>query len=506
MASLQSVECWDCETDLLIAGFGLAGACTAIEAHDLDADCQILVIEKLPRELAGGNTRASGQSLLISKNAEALADYQRIMSSTNPVPEDMLQAWAKAMTELEPWIQARAAEAGARYIKGTGFSEREVVREFPELGAEQAVAYTATILPIPSGVWLAFDANVARRPRIQVRYETKIVDLVQDPDTLEVFGAVIETGGERRAIRARRGVVLAVGGYENNLAMQRDYYGFSQATPFGTPANTGDGVRMLQRAGADLWHMRNFGQSGGVWPAIRAPGYPSGFMRRHLWQTFSWFDVAADDRRFYDEGANLYYTHYKEKKHGHWVDTPLARALPVHMVFDETTRLHNCLITHAMGWNTVVLDYEWSDDNSAEIERGWVLRADSIEALAVKMGRDPAAMRATFDRYNDACARGLDDEFGRQAWSLQPLATPPYYAVAIEPGIVCTSGGARRNIESEVLGHDGRAIPGLYEAGELGSMISDLYQNGSYLTEAMISGRAAGRNAVLRQATERSLK
>jgi predicted oxidoreductase len=159
-----------------------------------------------------------------------------------------------------------------------------------------------------------------------------------------------------------------------------------------------------------------------------------------------------------------------------------------------------------MGWNTVVLDYEWSDDNSAEIERGWVLRADSIEELAVKMGRDPAAMRATFDRYNEACARGVDTEFGRPAWSLQPLATPPYYAVAIEPGIVCTSGGARRNIESEVLGHDGRAIPGLYEAGELGSMISDLYQNGSYLTEAMISGRAAGRNAVLRQATERALK
>jgi predicted oxidoreductase len=51
--------------------------------------------------------------------------------------------------------------------------------------------------------------------------------------------------------------------------------------------------------------------------------------------------------------------------------------------------------------------------------------------------------------------------------------------VAIEPGIVCTSGGARRNIESQVLDHAGNVIPGLYEAGELGSMMSDLYQNGS---------------------------
>jgi len=56
------------------------------------------------------------------------------------------------------------------------------------------------------------------------------------------------------------------------------------------------------------------------------------------------------------------------------------------------------------------------------------------------------------------------------------------------------AGGAKRNIESEVIAHDGRAIPRLYEAGELGSMFSNLYQNGSYLTECMISGRAAGRN------------
>lgn len=55
--------------------------------------------------------------------------------------------------------------------------------------------------------------------------------------------------------------------------------------------------------------------------------------------------------------------------------------------------------------------------------------------------------------------------------------------------------GGRRNIESEVLTPAGNAISRLYEAGELGSMFSNLYQNGSYLTEAMISGRAAGKNA-----------
>ena len=120
----------------------------------------------------------------------------------NPIPEDMLRAWTQAMVQLEPWIEERAREAGARYIKGTGFSEREVVREFPELGAEEAVAYTATILPIPSGVWLAFKANVERRPRICVQHDTRLVDLVQDPDTLDrvVAGTRKQCGDSRSQV------------------------------------------------------------------------------------------------------------------------------------------------------------------------------------------------------------------------------------------------------------------------------------------------------------------
>ncbi len=494
MAGMHGIKHWDLETDLLIAGYGLAGASAAIEAHDLDPSCEILMIEKLPRELAGGNTRVSGQSLLISKNAQALADYQRVMSATNPVPEDMLQAWAKAMVELEPWIQARATEAGARFIKGTGFSEREVVREFPDLGAEEAVAYTATILPIPSGVWLAFDANVAKRPRIKVQYGTKIVDLVQDPDTLEVFGAVVEQDGVRRSVKARRAVVMATGGFAANPQMHRDYFGLAEAYPLGTPGNVGEGVKILQRAGADLWHLRNFGQSGGIWPGFKVPEYDSIFMRNIFWQTFSWIEIDAESRRFYNETAELQLTHYKEKRCGHYVDTPHHRVWPVHMIFDEVTRANNCLVIKVMGWNTIVSGYDWSDDNSAEIERGWMVRADSLAELARKIGREPAAVEKAVADYNAACRAGRDEEFGRNPATLQPIAQPPYYAVRVDPAIVCTSGGARRNIESEVLDHAGRPIPRLYEAGELGSMVSNLYQNGTYLTECMISGRAAGRN------------
>jgi len=143
-----------------------------------------------------------------------------------------------------------------------------------------------------------------------------------------------------------------------------------------------------------------------------------------------------------------------------------------------------------------VEQYVWSEDNATEIENGWISKSDSIEALATRIGRDPAEVAATVQRYNRACELTMDAELGRSPATLQSLVRPPFYALEIVPAVMCTTGGARRNIESEVLGQDGTPIPRLYEAGELGSMFCDLYQNGSLMTEAMISGRAAGANAV----------
>lgn len=495
MASLNAVPSWDIETDILICGFGAAGASAAIEARDLDPKAEIMIVEKATEARAGGNARVSGQSLLISHDADALARYQRAMSTANPIPEDMLLEWAQRMTRLEPWIKARAAEAGQEFLRGTGFTEREAVLEFPDLGARDAVAYTATILPIPSGVWKALKANVDKRD-IRIAYEARLVDLVQDPDSLEVFGAIVETPEGRKAIKARRGVVMAVGGFENNAQMQKDYFGLAETYPLGSPTNTGDGVRILQKAGAQMWHLRNQGQSGGIWPGLKIPAYDTVYLRNFLLPAFSWIDVDANGRRFYPETNELQLTHYKEHKHGRWVDSPLGYAGPVHMIFDETARAAGKLVMEVMTWNAVVEAYEWSEENVAEIEAGWIVKADTIEALAARIGKSPEVLAASVKTWNEACAAGRDAAFERRSETLAPIANGPFYAVEIKPAIVCTGGGAKRTIDGHVLDHDDKPIPRLFEAGELGSMFSDLYQNGSYLTEAMISGRAAAASAL----------
>ncbi len=495
MASPSSISNWDDEADVIIVGYGMAGACAAIEAREADPNADVLVIEKMSEDMAGGNARVSGQSLLVGKNPEALAAYQRAMSAANPVPEDMLQGWAERMADLEPWIMERADEAGLKYSVGSGWSDGDAVLEFPEFGASEAVTHQSTILPTPSGVWLTMKGCAEnRKPRF--KFEMPLVDLVQDPDTLEVLGVVCGPEGARQAIKARRGVILACGGYENNLDMQRNYYGFTNAYPLGTPGNTGDGIKVLQKAGADMWHMRNRGQSGGIWPGFKVPDFEGGFLRNTLFTAFSWIDIAADDQRFYNETEHLHQTHYKFRHHGTWADVPLHLAQPVHMIFDDVTRQNMCLVTKFMSWNTVVNRYRWADDNQPEVDKGWISSAETIEELAEKIDRKPASVLETVNQFNSASTAGIDEQFGRTPATLSAISQGPFYAIEVVPTIVCTSGGAKRTIESEVLGHDGKCIPRLYEAGELGSMISDLYQNGSYLTEAMISGRAAGRNAV----------
>jgi glycine/D-amino acid oxidase-like deaminating enzyme len=483
---------WDDEADVVVLGFGLAGAAAAIEALETDASARVVLVEKMPERWAGGNSRASAQRVLVAEDAEALAEYQHALNEPNPVPDDVVRAWADGVVVVEAWLERRAVETGMRCVRCPN------PPEFPDLPGASSVAHSLTVLPAPAGVWRAAKAAVELRG-IDVRYEARALELVRSGS--EVAGVVTDRG----RLGARRGVVLATGGYENDPALHRDFGGQDRIHTLGTPANTGDGVRMLQRIGADLWHMRNRTQSGGLWPAMKVPGFEAAFQRGRI-RAGSWLELAADGRRFHDESADFHLTHAKRLVHGAWVDLPHARVAPVHMVFDETARLAGPLTPSGpspeagpdelMGWNLAVEGYRWSDDNSAEVERGWIARAATLEELAPLLGRAPAALVDAVDRFNAACAAGADSEFGRDPARMRPIARPPFYGVELVPAVTFTTGGGRRDARCRVLDVDRRPIPGLYEAGALGSIFANLFQNGASLAECIVSGRTAGREVV----------
>ena len=484
---------------------GLAGCVAAVEAVEAVPGARVVVFDKAPESHAGGNSRASGQALWIARadQRDAVIDYQRRLNSTNPIPEELLTGWASALVELEPWISAKAEAVGAKLVRGMGLPDIETIVEFPELGGGAAISHNATIEPGPSGVWQVFRDHLLRRAdEISVHYESRLVDLVQDPDGGAVLGLVLERNGRRTALRAKGGVILACGSYEANPQIHRDYWGAEQMVTLGSPYNEGDAIALLQKAGARLWHMRNFVQTAGNWPAIAVPEKKAAFARSLRIPGGAWLEIGADHRRFYDESADHRLRHFHVETNGRWEDAPHWRSLPVHVIFDDAIRRASPMATSKMGWNTLVEDYQWSSDNRVEIDAGWIVRADSIGALAKLIGRPAEALQAAVADFEAVAAGEKTCPFGRPRETMRPFTSSPFYAIETVPGVVCSTGGAERNIRAEVIGHDGRAIPGLYEAGELGTIFSGLYQNGAFLTEAMISGRAAGREAAARSTVQ----
>jgi succinate dehydrogenase/fumarate reductase flavoprotein subunit len=289
-------------------------------------------------------------------------------------------------------------------------------------------------------------------------------------------------------------VVLTCGGFENNQEMIRDYLpGIPYCYTSGSPWNEGDGIRMAMAVGADLWHMNNYA---GPSMALKVPEVRTTFSMQAL--HFSkimpggMIVVGPDARRFCDEKYKT--RHGKVPVNGSWL--PLATPCPMFMVFDHTLFTAGPLYDKhpSHGWTQIVERYPWSEDNRAELDKGWIKTAATLPALAALLSLDPAALADSVARWNRGCAAGRDRDFGRSLM-LAPLAAAPLYAIELSPSMLNTQGGPRRNEKGQVLRPDGSAIPRLYSAGELGSIYSYLYQGTGNIGECLAFGRISGRNA-----------
>ena len=500
-----TVETWDEEADFVIVGFGLAGAAAAVEAYDIDPNAKVVVLEKMPETLAGGNSIASGQTFIVPSK-DAVADFKLYLEACNEpnaIPDEYMTWLVNGFADQLAWIEGVAESAGyeAGYVGGGELKWGSMVLEFDTFPGSNFDGASAHLRKKNSGafenggVWRCF-AEAAKVRGIDVRYENPAISLVQDPVTREVSGVVAkDKDGKEYTIKSSKGVLLACGGYENNLEMQRDFHGMDEVYTAGTPGNTGDGIKMLMEAGAKIWHMKNQTQSGGFWLGIKVPEFEATFMRNFSMAGKSWIEIDSECERFYNESYGYHRQHMKYMKYGRYADLPHERALPVHLIFDESTRAAGSIASQWLSWPTTTEGYMWSSDNLAEIEKGWIVKADTVAELAEKIGRDPEALQAAIDRYNEMCDKGVDEDWGRDPATMAKIETAPYYAVAITPTLVATTGGGMRDTAGHVLDWNENPIPGLYEAGELGSYVANLYQNGVFLSEAMLSGRTAAQTA-----------
>ena len=515
---------WDLETDVLVVGYGAAGAVAAIEAAD--AGARVVLIEKMA--FPGGLSIVSAGGIRVATDRDAALAYL-VATCGGRTPLDLLEALADGMVEAPAYMRRLAEVNGAKVRvvpalgnyplpghEALGYCEVEAVPAleeancFPEVGAVKNGTRLFKVLA----------DNVAARD-IPVLMSTPARRLVTDADGT-VLGLMAEREGRPFAIRAHGGVILACGGFEADQEMQRQYFQKGDVLTGSFRGNTGDGIRMAQAVGADLWHMWHYhGPYGLVHPD---PDYPFGLYLKAvpMWTPapsgggslgagtlgvepapgkvsekvlprLAWILVDQTGRRFMDEyppypgdTGVCPFDAFDAKTHRFPRD-------PAFLIFDEAGRRMYPLgrAVH----NDPHPRHPWSRDNEAEIAAGIFQRAETLEELAGLMGVPAAALIATVADWNAAVAVGADAAFGRLPETMAPLSEPPFYFGRVRPVVINTQGGPRHDVRQRVLDPFGAPIPGLYAAGELGSLFGHIYMSGGNLAECIIGGRTAGLQA-----------
>jgi succinate dehydrogenase/fumarate reductase flavoprotein subunit len=269
-----------------------------------------------------------------------------------------------------------------------------------------------------------------------------------------------------------------------------------------TLANTGDGIRMAQLAGAGLWHMWH---SHGVYGFHHPdPAYKLGIRIRRLrnWtpgspanraSPMSWIVVDGRGRR----SMNEYDPYMQDTNH-----RPLSHYDPATQRFPRIPAL---LVTDAKGralyplcepsYNDVGTAARFNKQSLQELDELVLTTRPTIAALADAFDIDREEFQATVDDWNAACTAGLDRAYGRPPASMMPIAEPPFSAAQVWPIVSNTQGGLSHDERQRVLDAFGRPIPRLYVAGELGSVFGHLYISGGNFSECLVGGQIARRNA-----------
>ena len=479
---------WDREAEIVIVGYGGGGAVTAIEA--VDAGATVLIIEKQAKDVEGQpwnqtNSTRLCYSAVMNFNSEPEARAYLKAVSMGRTPDDVVDSWARYATSTVPWLQ----ELGGDPVDAGCSTEypKEILPEAFDTYHQWAFKDQGPEL------WDVLDGACQERG-VEVLFETPGKSLVTAEDG-SVIGVKATQAGKDFFVKATKAVVLATGGFENNDQMLSDFVWGYPAKFYANPDNTGDGIKMAQEVGADLWHMSliggrvipyfpdlGYGLMGGTpGPFILVDKYGKRFMRENwkshtaVWESFRFSTDLGD-----------------------------FPAIPCFSVFDQTAFAKGPVIS-ASGAMLKTGQYTWSEDNSAELAKGWILKGETIEELAAVIAKDPevgnkmdpAVLAATLATYNTNAGAGVDPDFNRGTQTLLPLSAPPYYALKMYPGGVNTFGGPKRNSKSQIVRPDGQPVGRLYGVGEMGSVLGFIYSGGGWnICEIIVSGHLAAEHAV----------
>ena len=498
-------QAWDDEADVVVVGYGAAGVAATITG--IQEGLKVITLEKSPIADGGNLGCATGciQTCMKPDDAEGMVEMLKHYNHGAVSPEDgevLYPAIVEQEMAMPDWMDDLDLEIywvwrdygdPSRMTGEVAWSERG------DAGGQYLFGNFA---------------EIAEDMGADVRLATPAVRLVRDPESGDIVGVVAEREGKEQLIKAKKGVIMACGGFEGDPMMQQWYTGWGiHMFPWGTPYNTGDGHRMCASVGAQMWHM-DCSEIGS--PCYRLPSEEVGCSvsmqsAGHFPGASSWVFVNKSGVRFVNETKNLSHSPQHTRKRTVWYDMNTDdyefANLPYWMVFDQATFDAAPLYIQSTKPKSVVsyagvhhlLGQDWT--NEWALEKGWIVKADTLEELAAEMtgtcpngtvieGVDAQALQKTVAVWNDACAAGEDAAFGRNPETMAAFGDGPFYAIEMGMGMINTQGGPKHNEHNQTLDVNGNVIGRLYNVGEFGSLNGGNYNLGN-IAEALTTGHFA---------------
>ena len=509
-------------SDIVIVGAGNAGMAAGMRA--IERGASVTIVEKLSAVGASRSSfaaidsrmqKAAGISLNKHEVIEELCKY-----ASHRVDQKLIRLWANESGATMDWLADLMAQQGYEMIVETdcGNEDHGFYKTFPVCHnlqsvyeGDEPVPYMADASVHPEIAMHLVEPFTAAGGRIL--FNTPMQQLIRN-EAGRVIGVICkDADGDYVGVYAKKGVMICTGGYAYNEEMMRDMNPQTVAhctTMEAYPGNNGDGIKAATWIGADKDDVPTVMvfDRGGVPSGVGGGGlYANSGVMTHIGSQ-PFLKVNHDGERFCNESVPYDYIYHAATK---------EKLSTYCMIFDanwrEQTRQFHTIGCSRMQLSPSGSKYILSSEDFQEfffqnilMPAGICVEADTIEGLAEKLLIPADALRATVDRYNALCAKGVDEDFGKESYRMMPIDTPPYRAVTLGGQLLCTLDGLRINTKMQVLDRRGEVIDGLYAGGnDSGGFFSNCYPElvvGVAMGRTFTFARLAGENMAAAEAVD----